>query len=347
MSVKGAPEANPRSAVRDFLAAPTPEITVVEALGSDPLARMRQEVQTGLSDPDRPWVPATYLYDHAGSELYVEITRNPEYYLTRKEVGLLSRIAPSLPTRVGASQLVELGSGASAKTRIVLDAFHAGSLPLTYIPIDVSHEMLRQVAAQLVEAYDGMRVLGVSAEFDEALSILPPSEGRLFMFFGGTLGNFSPAQQEVFFERLRKAMAPGNHLLLGFDVRPHAGKPAAVIQAAYDDAQQLMARFNTNLLVRLNRELAADFRLDRWEHRAVYNAAEHQIELILESMANQAVHVGDVPIRFKAGEGILTAISRKFDPGELLDWLAERGFIREEFWMDDEEYYGMLLLRRA
>ncbi|MNX29730.1 Histidine-specific methyltransferase EgtD [compost metagenome] len=334
-----------RSSVRDFLAGGRP-LTLIALPGEDLRDRMRREVLAGLADPRGPTIPPAYLYDARGSELYEQITALPEYYPTRTEARLLTQVAPLLAERLAIRQLVELGSGSSAKTRLLLDAFEAGRRGLTYVPIDISRELLGLTAEQLVEAYPGMRVLAIAAPFDEAVALLPPCEHRLVLFLGGTLGNFPQKQQEAFFRGLHAAMTPGNHLLLGFDRRAHAGKPVSILHAAYNDAQGVTSQFNENLLIRLNRELGADFDAARWRHRATYEVPAHQIAMVLESQGDQEVRVAGRAFRFRAGEGILTEVSRKFDPEELALWLAERGFARQACWTDAEETYGLMLLRR-
>lgn len=178
--------------------------------------------------------------------------------------------------------------------------------------------------------------------------MLPPSSQRLVLFLGGTIGNFTPTYQEAFVARLGECMAPGSHFLLGFDRRPHARKPASRIQAAYNDAQGLTARFNRNLLERLNRELGATFRLDAWAHRAHYNPAEHQIEMYLESQVAQEVRLEalDLTVAFDAHERILTEISRKFDPSELAGWFEDRGFRALQHWTDDRQDFSLMLFKR-
>jgi L-histidine N-alpha-methyltransferase len=346
MAVSRTTESSRRMAVREFLEG-TRRLGLLAVPGEDLRERMRREVLTGLSDPVRRSIPPAYLYDARGSELYERITELPEYYPARTEASLLRQIAPLLAERLELSQLVELGSGSSVKTRLLLDAFQACDRPLTYIPIDISRSMLAQSAQSLSAAYPGMRVLGLAASFEEALALLPDCAQRLVIFLGGTLGNLSPIQQDAFFAGLRAAMPVGNHLLLGFDCRAHAGKPAPLIHAAYNDAQEVTAAFNLNLLRRLNRELGADFRLERWLHRAEYVLPEHQIEMVLVSLEDQEVRVAGQAYRFRKGEGILTEISRKFDPLELAAWLDPRGFSLQACWMDPGASFGLMLLRRV
>lgn len=346
MPVTGSQKSPLRSAVRGFLAADSPRVAVLESPSESLLVRMRRDILEGLRDPRDRAIPPIYFYDAKGSALYEAITALPEYYLTRKEAALLRQIAPLLAESLPVTELVELGSGSSTKTRILLDAFQEGDRPLTYIPIDVSRDFLRSVAEALVEEYPALRVLGIAAPFEDALALLPPAEGRLFLFLGSTIGNFSPSQQVAFVSHLRQAMSPGNDLLLGFDLRAHGRKPAAFIQSAYADPQGVTARFNLNLLERLNRELGADFALQNWRHQARYAESGDRIEMRLVSTRPQAVHVAGRAFHFEAGEGILTEISRKFDPEELAAWFSERGFVASACWLDAEETYGLMLLRR-
>jgi dimethylhistidine N-methyltransferase len=318
---------------------------------------MAREVLSGLSDPVQKWVPPTYFYDREGSEIYEEITELPEYYPTRTEAALLRRILPELRHLVRPTQIVELGSGSSTKTRLLFEVFasfsqtgsataNAGAAPV-YIPIDVSRSMLERTARRLVEEYPPLRVLGLCGQYEDALPALPPSGSRLVVFLGGTIGNFTPAFQSTFFTRLGLFMRPGNQLLLGFDRRAHKGKPASLIVEAYNDRSGVTARFNLNLLRRLNRELGADFDLSGFAHRAIYSERSDQIEMHLISQREQMVHIPNGgTFRFRQGETLLTELSRKFDPAELAVWFARHGFHCVERWTDDGQLFGLMLLER-
>lgn len=342
-----------------FLAEPGPGRLILELgrpdptgghpAGRDPDDRMRRNVLAGLSAHPQKWVSPTYFYDAHGSRLYERITRLEEYYPTRSEAGLLRQVAPQVARQVGTAEIVELGSGSATKTRILLEAFAAERRVVTYVPIDVSRTMLEESTAQLRAAYPLLKVLGLIGQYDEALEALPPAAERLFLFLGGTIGNFTPQYQAAFFAHLARAMRPGNYLLLGFDRRPHAGKPEAVIHRAYNDAAGLTARFNLNLLARLNRELGADFQLENWRHRALYNPQCHQIEMYLDAQQEETVRIPCVgrSFTFAAGEGILTELSRKFDPDELAAWFTAHGFRCVAHWSDAAQYVGLLLLQRA
>lgn len=324
-----------------------PRLSVLTLQHDDASARMRAEIAAGLASQPR-CIPPTYFYDAVGSALYEQITQLDAYYPTRTEASLLRRLAPQLARALGNPEIVELGSGSSRKTRLLLDAFAAHGQTLTYVPIDVNQAMLLETAECLVKEYPNLRVMGLAGQFEEALDVLPPSSQRLVLFLGGTIGNFTPTFQEAFIERLAKSMAPDSHLLLGFDRRPHARKPERRIHAAYNDARGLTARFNLNLLERLNRELGADFRHGAWLHRALYNPVEHQIEMYLESRVAQEVRLEGLglAVSFEAQERILTEISRKFNPSELAGWFEDRGFRAVEHWSDERQDFSVMLFKR-
>lgn len=338
----------PREEAARFLAENGPGSRLLEVGRSDSLGRMRRDILEGLSSRPQKWLSPTYFYDKTGSQLYEKITELEAYYPTRLEAELLRQIAPEVAEKVGSVDLVELGSGSSTKTRILLEALADARSVLTYVPIDVSRSIVEQATARLLADYPFLKILGLIGRYEEALEVLPPAGGRLFVFLGGTIGNFTPEVQEAFFARVARAMLPGNHLLLGFDRRPHAAKPEAVIWEAYNDAAGVTARFNLNLLARLNRDLGADFALENWRHRAIYNASEDRIEMYLDSLADQAVHLPSLrrTFRFARGEALLTELSRKFDPDALSAWFMERGFQRVAQWSDAREYVGLMLLRR-
>ena len=202
-------ELNPLMKVSRFLAAESPRCGVVDVESGDASGRMRREVGEGLSDPHQPWISPTYLYDARGSELYEDITALPEYYPTRTEARLLEAIACDLAALSAPQEVVELGSGSSTKTEQILAAVGARIRPLTYLPIDVSPTMLEASAERLGATYPKLRVLGLSGTYEDGFRALPPAMDRLFVFLGGTIGNFPPAYQRLFFERLSAVMRPG------------------------------------------------------------------------------------------------------------------------------------------
>jgi L-histidine Nalpha-methyltransferase len=337
---------DPKELAAAFLAASSPRSLVLD-VGSR-VEHLREDIANGFAIPGRRSIPCTYFYDQVGSEIYEEITRLPEYYPTRTEAAILRAVAPELHRRLGASWILELGSGSSSKTRLLLDAWRAGTASALYTPIDVSREMLRSTAEALCADYPSLRVLALLGRYEDALAALPTCEDALVCFLGGTLGNFEPDAQARFFQNLAGRMAPGSHLLLGFDRRPHTGKPARRIYEAYNDAAGVTARFNLNLLARINRELGANFRVERFAHIAPYNEPKAQIEMYLESLDDQEVAIEALSRSyvFSRGERILTEISRKYDPKALAGWFGERGFSCVEIFSDDAGLFGLLLLRR-
>lgn len=331
-----------------FLATDTGTLLTLDVSRHDLHADLLADVQAGFASAGRRSLPPKYFYDAVGSDLFEAITTLPEYYPTRTEAALLRQQAGEIWALTRPTQLVELGSGSATKTRLLFDAYPTQA-PLTYIPIDVSQTMLASTAIQLVGDYPWLRVLALAGTFEDALAVLPGHGRRLFLFLGGTLGNLTAEQQGEFFDRLIDRMQPGNQLLLGFDRRAHAGKPAARIVAAYNDAAGVTAHFNRNLLSRLNRDLQADFQLEAWAHRAIYNAERHQIEMYLDCLDDQTVTIPALGARyeFRRGESLLTELSRKFDPDELSAWFASKGLLTSASWQDAQNQYGLLLLERS
>jgi dimethylhistidine N-methyltransferase len=316
------------------------------------LARMIQEVSDGLNASPQKYLPCTYLYDERGSELYEQITGLPEYYPTRTETAILKQIAPELRDLTETllkepPEIVELGSGSSLKTRIVLDEWLQNGQDLNYIPVDVSETMLSETAMALTREYRRLNVLGLAGQYEDALNFLPAQRERLFLFLGGTLGNFSKEFQARFFQSLLNKMGPGSRLLLGYDCRPHANKTKAFIETAYNDAKGVTQAFNLNILAHLNQKLGGNFNLTRWKHCAHYDDDHQQIEMFVESTEAQSVFLEALgcSFNFEAGERILTEISRKFDPQELSDWFEARGFQTIKHWQDSAGWYGLLLLQ--
>jgi len=327
------------------LADTTPGSRVVRLARETAEARFQAAVARGLSARPRA-IPPACLYDARGSALYEAIVELPEYYPARTEEALLGAITTELAALLRHHEVVELGSGSSWKTRRILAAMGAGARPLTYVPVDVNPGMLAASGAALCEAFPGLAVRGLASRFEDALASLTPAPARLFVFLGGTIGNLSPDEQDALFNAMARAMGPGSHLLLGFDRRAHAGKPAQLIHLAYNDARGVTAEFNLNLLVRLRRELGATIRLESWSHQAFYDSDLHRIEMHLRALEAQVVAIPSLglEVAFEAGEGILTEISRKFDPDELAAWCAACGFAVVASWSDPAERFGLLLL---
>jgi L-histidine N-alpha-methyltransferase len=293
----------------------------------DARAALAADVRAGLTGRPK-WLPPKWFYDAAGSRLFDEITRLPEYYPTRTERALLAASAADIAARSGATTLVELGSGTSEKTRLLLDALRAAGTLRSFVPFDVDATVLAEAAGALCAAYPGLAVHGVVGDFERHLPLLPRPGRRLVAFLGGTIGNLPPAARRSFLAELRGCLAPGEGFLLGVDLV----KDAAILQAAYDDAAGVTAAFNRNVLRVLDREAGAAFDPADFDHVAVWNAAEAWIEMRLRARRDLTVPITspelglDLVVELAAGEDILTEISAKFTVAGIEAELAAAGF---------------------
>jgi L-histidine Nalpha-methyltransferase len=284
------------------------------------------DVRRGLTARAK-WLPCKYFYDSTGSALFEQICELPEYYLTRAETAILREHAPALVDLCPSPlELVELGSGSARKTRLLIDACLRRQPGLTYYPIDIAAESLRDAARGLLTDYPTLRVVGLAGEYADGLGHLVRREGppRLVAFLGSTVGNFNEEELAEFLHGLRRALRPQDRFLLGFDLL----KDPAVLVAAYDDAQGVTARFNLNVLARVNRVLGADFDLPAFRHRAVFNERRGRIEMHLVSTRPQTVHVPalDLAVRFGEGETIHTENCSKHSREGMRGILARHGF---------------------
>jgi L-histidine N-alpha-methyltransferase len=288
-----------------------------------PTAALGEDARRGLAGMPKT-LPAKYFYDARGSRLFDAICDLPEYYLTRAEQALLEAVAGELIAETEPTQIVELGSGASRKTRLLLDALTRARPGACYVPVDVSGTMLRRSALALRRAYPGLRVHGIVGDYEKHLAHLPPADRRLLVFLGSTIGNFAPEEARAFLRRLAAKLSHGGFFLVGLDLV----KPVEVLNAAYNDSLGVTAAFNRNLLLVLNRELGADFDPSLFEHRAFFNAADAQIEMHLEARRAHTVSIAalDMRVRFGKGETIRTEISRKFTPESAAEMLGGAGF---------------------
>lgn len=290
---------------------------------------MERDVATGLTARPKQ-LPPVYFYDDRGSRLFDEITRLPEYYPTRSERDILEAHAGDIVRRSGSDCLVELGAGTCDKSRLLLDAMRSTGRLRSFVPLDVSDSTLWEAAQALAESYPGVAITAVVADFHRHLDRLPGGQRRLFAFLGGTIGNLDPAERREFYMQLGKVMGIDDRLLLGTDLI----KDRAQLVRAYDDAAGVTAEFNRNVLHVLNRELAADFVPERFEHVARWNEPDQRIEMWLRSPDRQRVRVEDLAldIEFAPGEEMLTEISTKFSPEALELELGECGFRTEATW---------------
>jgi dimethylhistidine N-methyltransferase len=311
---------------------------VMQTAGTD----FASDVRTGLTTSGQKELPSKYFYDDVGSALFEAICVLPEYGLTRADARVLSEHADDvvqrlpLPRQDRPTLVAELGSGSGKKTRFVLEAL-ALRQPVLYYPIDISMAALAQSEREL-GVIDRVSVLGFEAEYLDGLRAVArrrlPGQRILVLFLGSTIGNFDRPAGEAFLRRVRDVLEPGDRLLLSTDLV----KPEAQIVAAYDDAAGVTAAFNRNLLARINRELDADFDLEHWAHRAIWNATERRIEMHLESLADQVVTIraARLEVRFRKGETIWTESSHKYTPAEVRTLAARTGFECEAQWTDAE-----------
>ncbi len=292
---------------------------------------MATDVRAGLT-AEHKTLPPKYFYDAAGSDLFDEITRLPEYYPTRTERSILLEHAPEIAALTRAETLTEIGSGTSQKTRLLLDALTAAGSLRRFVIFDVDPTVLAQASASLGQEYPQLEVESVVGDFELHLDLLPRQPRRLVAFLGSTIGNLEPAARVQFFRSIRSTMGVGDFLLLGSDLV----KPVPRLIAAYDDAAGVTSAFNKNVLVVINRDLGADFDLDAFEHVAAWDPANEWIEMRLRSIRDQQVRVAalDLTVRFDRGELMRTEISAKFRQRGVADELRRGGLTITNWWTD-------------
>lgn len=285
-------------------------------------------------------LPCKYLYDRRGSVLFDQICELDEYYLTRTELAIMEDHVAEMASAIGPEcALIEFGSGSSLKTRLLLDALDSLAV---YVPIDISRQHLRETAEQMQQRRPELNIQPVCADFTEDFELPEPPapvRRRVVYFPGSTIGNFGPYDASVLLERFAKLAGPGGALLIGVDL----AKSPDVLVPAYDDAAGVTASFNRNLLVRINRELGADFDLDRFEHRAIFNAEESRMEMHLLSLSDQSVQIGDATFEFTAGETIHTESSHKYSLERFQELASGAGFTLEKVWLDDQKLFSVQL----
>jgi uncharacterized SAM-dependent methyltransferase len=353
----------------------TGRFTLVTLEPGSPAASLAEEVRTGLTAAQK-YLPCRFFYDEEGSQLFEQICELPEYYVTRAEREILAahadEIVASLPAGGGGSDpvdLVELGSGSAAKTRLLIDALLRRQPALRYVPVDISRSALEASARGLLAAYRGVRVDAVAAEYHDGLRYLanldalaagtagvtrttqtaavagsaPASRFKLLLWLGSNVGNLDRDEAAAFLRGVCAQMGPDDRLLIGIDRR----KERAVLEAAYDDAQGVTARFNKNLLARINRDLGGHFDLDSFVHRARYHETAGRIAMELVSTRAHAVRIDalQMAVPFAAGEAIHTENSFKYSDEEIESLAARSGFAVERQWYDTERRFSDALLR--
>lgn len=318
-----------------------PHCTIVDHLGEHDLDRaLRHDARLGLSSmPKR--LPPKWFYDERGSQLFDDITRLDEYYPTRCETEILEREAAYIAKRTGAHTLVELGSGTSTKTKLLLDAFAAAGNLTHIVPFDVCAPILREAGPELARRYPGVQVDAVVGDFERHLGRLSLGDATLVAFLGGTVGNLAPPERAKFLRELADQMESGDWLLLGTDL---VKDPARLI-TAYDDPAGVTAEFNRNVLHVLNRELAGDLDPDRFGHVALWNAEQEWIEMHLRAGGAQHVRLGaiDLDVEFADGELLHTEISAKFTTDRITQELAAVGLDIVDLFTDDANDFAVTL----
>jgi len=306
-----------------------------EALRADALAGLTAEPKS---------LPPKWFYDAQGSALFDKITELPEYYPTRAEREILRATAAGIAGQTRARTLIELGSGSSDKTRLLLDALRDAGTLRCYVPVDVSEPALVVAGRALSAEYPGLEVRAVVSDFEERLGF--PADGeapapRLVAFLGSTIGNLEPGPRAAFLSRVRARLRPGDFFLLGTDLV----KDPATLVAAYDDASGVTAEFNKNVLAVLNAELGADFDLDAFEHVAAWDPGAEWIEMRLRSAMAQTVHLPGIGlvVDFADGEEMRTEVSAKFRRAGVAGELAAAGFSMRSWWTDAAAQFGLSL----
>jgi len=314
-------------------------------------ASLRADALAGLTATPKS-LPPKWFYDAQGSALFEKITELPEYYPTRAERAILRAVAPEIAALTGAATLVELGSGSSEKTRLLLSALRDAGTLRGYVPVDVSESALAAAGDALSAEYPGLAVHAVVADFEKYLGV-PSDAGngttagddndgpRLVAFLGSTIGNMVPAERAVFLRRVRAQLRPGDAFLLGTDLV----KDPAVLVAAYDDSAGVTAAFNKNVLAVLNAELGADFDLDAFDHVAVWDPEREWIEMRLRAASAQRVRVAGLglTVEFAAGEEMRTEVSAKFRKDGARAELAAAGLAMRSWWTDEAGQFGLSL----
>ena len=310
-----------------------PPVSEVAPAGSDFLA----DAITGLSSNQRT-LPCKYFYDARGAALFQKICELPEYYITRTEIDILDRNRAEIASHLGPNiELIGLGTGAGTKTRILIETLKD---PAVYIPVDISEKQLRESTALFQKIFPNMEILPVCADYLQPVVLPTPSHKavrNVVYFPGSTIGNFEPDEALEFLRRVANVCRENGGLLIGADLK----KDPLVLEAAYNDRAGVTAQFNLNLLTRLNRELGADFDLESWRHRAVYNSDAGRIEMYLISEIDQFVHLDEQKFHFRTGEKIITEFSYKYAPEEFARLAGKAGFRFVRMWTDNARLFGV------
>lgn len=321
--------------------------TFVDQTEKEDQTAFARDVRTGLTASPKH-LPCRFLYDHAGSLLFERICDLPEYYVTRTEREILRERAGEICDLFSdRTTLVELGSGNSAKTRVLIEAILTDRETLHYVPVDVSREMLRTTSVALLEAFEGLEITAVAGDYRKGLCFAENAldEPKCFLWLGSSIGNFDRVAARDFLRLIHDTMTESDRLLLGIDLR----KSRDVLERAYDDSQGVTAQFNKNLLVRINRELDGDFDLESFDYRARYDEEAGRVEMHLVSKAEQTVRIDrlSLSVPFTRNEAIHTGYSYKYSLDEIDELARSAGLCSQRRWLDAQRRFSLHLFARA
>jgi len=308
--------------------------------GNGPFSRLAQDVEKGLRGTPKE-LPPKYFYDARGSKLFDEICQLPEYYPTRTEHSILRRIADSIVAECQPETLVEFGPGNATKSRLLLNAMAKRGLLHQYVPIDLSADFLREIFTILGTAYPNLSIHGLIGDFQQPVELRPDQRRRLVIFLGGTIGNLTPVEAQLFLRNVAGMLGPGDRFLLGTDLV----KDIRQLERAYNDSAGVTAAFNLNILSVINQNLGADFELDRFAHLAFYNHEESRIEMHLVARRAHQVWIKDInlTVSFQKGESIRTEISCKYTPSMVEAMLSGAGLRLCRWETDERNLFGLAL----
>ena len=304
-----------------------------------------EEISYSLNQNSK-FINPKFFYDKKGSELFESICLLPEYYPTRTEISILKKLKHDLPSYLNENiNLVELGSGTSVKTRLILDIFTKLQPKTEYFPIDIS-EILTESSEQLLKDYDTLHITGIIDTYEGGLEFLKSYDDKknLILFLGSSFGNFTPDDGKLFLEKIFSTMKSGDLFLIGLDLV----KDKNILESAYDDSQGVTAKFNLNVLSRINDELDADFDINNFSHYSIYNENDQRIEMNLKSLVSQSVIIGksNLSLNLDKGELIHTEYSHKYHISQIKKLLSDVGFEFKNMWLDDEKHFSLTLVSK-
>jgi len=304
-----------------------------------------EEISYSLNQ-DSKFINPKFFYDRKGSDLFESICSLPEYYPTKTEISILKKLKHELSSYLDENMnLVELGSGASVKTRLILDIFTTLQDETEYFPIDIS-EILTESSEQLLKDYDTLHITGIIDTYEGGLEFLKNYDNKknLIIFLGSSFGNFAPDDGKLFLDKIFSTMNSGDLFLIGLDLV----KDKNILESAYDDSKGTTAKFNLNVLSRINDELDADFDLDNFSHYSIYNESDQRIEMNLKSLVQQSVIIAksNLSLNFNKDELIHTEYSHKYNVSQIKKLLIDVGFTIKNIWLDDKNYFSLTLVSK-